>query len=89
MSPRGHISVLAVFPTIAEMAAPGTLGPTQTTPVPVDAQAVPDSVAVGPDGALYVGELGGFPFNVGTSDVYRVVPGHAPTVYASGFTRHR
>ncbi|HUI04754.1 MAG TPA: ScyD/ScyE family protein [Acidimicrobiales bacterium] len=86
VSPRGHISVLAVFPTISETAAPGTLGPTQTTAVPFDAQAVPDAVAVGPDGALYVGELGGFPFNVGSSDVYRVVPGHAPTVYASGFT---
>jgi hypothetical protein len=54
--------------------------------VPVDAQPVPDSVAIGPDGALYVGELGGDPFDVGSSSVYRVVPGHAPTVYASGFT---
>ena len=43
-------------------------------------------MAVGPDGALYVGELGGEPFEAGTSDVYRVVPGQAPTVYASGFT---
>ena len=86
VSPRGHISVLAVFPVIDETAAPGSLGPTQTTAVPVQAQPVPDSVAVGPDGALYVGELGGDPFNVGSSDVYRVVPGHAPTVYASGFT---
>jgi len=86
VSPRGHISVLAVFPTIPETAPPGTLGPTQTAPVPVDAQAVPDSVAVGPDGALYVGELGGEPFNTGSSDVYRIVPGHAPAVYASGFT---
>jgi hypothetical protein len=86
VSPWGHISVLAVFPTISEVAAPGTLGPTQTSPVPFQAQAVPDSVAVGPDGALYVGELGGAPFNVGTSSVYRVVPGQAPTVYATGFT---
>ncbi len=86
VSPRGHISVLAVFPTITETAPPGTLGPTQTTPVQVQAQAVPDAVTVGPDGALYVGELGGFPFNVGTSSVYRVVPGHRPTVYARGLT---
>ena len=86
VSPHGHISVLAVFPTLNEMAPPMSLGPTQTTPVPVAAQPVPDSVAVGPDGALYVGELGGFPFVPGTSNVYRIVPGHAPTVYASGFT---
>ncbi len=86
-SRRGaSIHVLAVFPTISEIAAPGTLGPGQTTPVPVQAQPVPDSVAIGPDGALYVGELGGFPFNTGSSSVYRVVPGHAPTVVASGFT---
>jgi len=86
VSPWGKISVLAVFPTIHEEAPPGTLGPTQTTPVPVEAQPVPDSVAVGPDGALYVGELGGEPFVPGTSSVFRVVPGHAPTVVASGFT---
>ena len=86
VSPWGEAHVLAVFPTISEMAPPGTFGPEQTTPVPVQAQPVPDSVAIGPDGALYVGELGGFPFNPGTSSVYRVVPGHAPTVFASGFT---
>ena len=86
VSRTGKISVLAVFPTISEVAAPMMLGPTQTTPVTVDAQPVPDSVTVGPDGALYVGELDGEPFDVGTSSVYRVVPGHAPRVYASGFT---
>jgi hypothetical protein len=86
VSRSGKISVLAVFPTISEVAAPLTLGPTQTTAVTIDAQPVPDSVTVGPDGALYVGELGGEPFDVGTSSVYRVVPGHAPQVYASGFT---
>ena len=86
VSPWGHISVLAVFPTISETAGPGLLGPEQTSPVPVQAQPVPDSLAIGPDGALYVGELGGFPFNVGSSSIYRVVPGQAPTVVASGFT---
>jgi hypothetical protein len=86
VSPWGHISVLAVFPTIPETAPPGDLGPTQTTPVPVDAQPVPTAVAVGPDGALYVGELGGDPFNVGSESIYRVVPGQATKVVASGLT---
>jgi hypothetical protein len=49
-------------------------------------QAVPTSIAVGPDGAFYVGELTGFPFPPGGANVYRVVPGQQPTVYASGFT---
>jgi sugar lactone lactonase YvrE len=43
-------------------------------------------VAVGPDGALYVGELTGWPYNVGRARIWRVVPGHQPTLYASGFT---
>lgn len=34
--------------------------------------AVPTSVARGPDGTLYVGELTGFPFVPGTANVYRI-----------------
>jgi hypothetical protein len=49
-------------------------------------QAVPTSVAVGPDGALYVSQLTGFPFPAGAAHIFRVVPGHKPTVYASGLT---
>jgi hypothetical protein len=42
-------------------------------PVPfVPAEAVPTSVAIGPDGYAYVGELKGFPFTPGTSRVWRV-----------------
>jgi sugar lactone lactonase YvrE len=48
--------------------------------------AVPTSVTQGPDGALYVGQLTGFPFPVGGANVYRVVRSQAPQVYASGFT---
>ena len=40
-------------------------------------QSVPPSVAVGPDGALYVGELTGYPFGVGKARIWRVVPGQA------------
>ena len=57
-------------------------------PVPGGAQsdAVPTCVARGPDGAFYVGELlGGFYFP-GRARVWRVVPGHAPRVWARGLT---
>lgn len=40
----------------------------------VPAEAVPTSVAVGPDGYWYVGELKGFPFTPGTSRIWRVAP---------------
>jgi len=70
VSPTGVISQLASF-----SAQTGT-----------SAQAVPTSVAVGPDGALYVGELVGAPSPAGSAVVYRVVPGQTPTVFASGFS---
>jgi sugar lactone lactonase YvrE len=38
-------------------------------------QAVPTSVAIGPDGAYYVGELTGFPAPLGASRVWRIAPG--------------
>ncbi len=86
LSPAGRLSVLAVLPTIRERAPAHTFGARQTTAIEAEAQAVPTAVAVGPDGALYVGELGGVPSARGSSDVYRIAPGHAPTVYARGLT---
>jgi hypothetical protein len=61
----------------------------------ISAQAVAASVAIGPDGAYYVGELKGFPGPTGASRVWRIEPGtlHAEcgdnpacTVVADGFT---
>ena len=70
---RNHeISTLAVFETRTINGQP--------------VEAVPTSVARGPDGALYVGQLTGFPFPPGQARVYRVVPGYPPTVFADGFT---
>jgi hypothetical protein len=86
VSRRGAISVLAVFPTIREWAPAGSFGSGQKHAIEAQAQAVPTAVVVGPDGALYVGELGGIPYAVGRSVVYRVLPGHPPTVYAGGLT---
>jgi len=48
---------------------------------------VPTSVTEGPDGALYVSQLTGFPFWQGTASVWRVESdGSSLEVYASGFT---
>jgi hypothetical protein len=43
-------------------------------PPTLDADPVPTSVAVGPDGALYVGELTGFPATPGQSRIWRIDP---------------
>jgi hypothetical protein len=81
---NGSMRTLAAFP--ARMVnAPPFLGLPLGTQIPM--QAVPTSVAQGPDGWLYVGQLTGFPFPVGAANVYRVAPqGGAPQVFASGFT---
>ena len=73
------ISTLTVFPTRTV-----EFPPTSGSQVPM--QAVPTGVAEGPDGALYIGELTGFPFPVGGARVYRFVSGEQPTIYADGFT---
>lgn len=74
---------------LIESAANGT---TRTLAVlaPVDPLArdpVPTSVTEGPDGALYLSQLTGFPFFQGTSSVLRVASdGSSTEVYAGGFT---
>ncbi|HZZ55138.1 MAG TPA: ScyD/ScyE family protein [Trebonia sp.] len=84
VSATGHISMLARFPAVAEQLPAGVLG--NPDPITVEAQAVPTSVAIGPDGALYVGLLRGIPSDPGTSYIYRVVPGHQPVIWARGLT---
>lgn len=52
-------------------------------------ESVPDAIAAGPDGALYVGEFRGGGTQrerAGKARVWRLVPGREPTVYASGLT---
>jgi streptogramin lyase len=84
VSATGRISMLARFPSVAEQLPAGVLG--NPTPITVKAQAVPTSVAIGPDGALYVGLLRGVPSDPGTAYIYRVVPGHKPVIWARGLT---
>jgi sugar lactone lactonase YvrE len=57
-------------------------------PVPAGSvtDAVPTCVTRGPDGALYVGELINGSFAPGQADVWRIAPGQAPTVWATGLT---
>jgi hypothetical protein len=64
--------------------APPFLGLPPGTQIPTDA--VPTSVVRGPDGAYYISQLTGFPFEPGDANIWRVVPGEEPTVFASGLT---
>jgi sugar lactone lactonase YvrE len=79
---KGRISVVAVFPPRVVPAPPGI----PDLPPEIPMQAVPTTVVKGPDGAYYVGQLTGFPFPPGGANVFRVVPGKAPKVFAAGFT---
>jgi sugar lactone lactonase YvrE len=85
--PRGRIVTDAGGNVLLRVAADGDITTVATFPSrperPIDA--VPTSVAVGPDGAYYVGELTGVPFSAGAARVYRVVPGETPTIFAGGF----
>jgi glucose/arabinose dehydrogenase len=72
VGPFGRVSTVAVFPNLPDLEG---------------YQAVPTGVVRGPDGALYVSQLTGFPFPVGGAKIFRVDPrGGPPTEYASGLT---
>ena len=82
VSATGRVSMLARFPAVAEQLPPGVLG--NSTPITVKAQPVPTSVAVGPDGALYVGLLRGVPSRSGDCDTFtEFVPGHKPVIWGA------
>jgi hypothetical protein len=70
VTPDGDTTTMAVFDTevVSTDHIPGFPEPT------VEAEAVPTTVTVGKDGAIYVGELQGFPFRPGTSDIWRIDP---------------
>jgi hypothetical protein len=75
---KGEVSPLAVFPPRF------VPGPEPGSEIPM--QPVPTAVTRGPDGALYVSELTGFPFPPGGARIWRVPKGGEPEVYAEGFT---
>ena len=49
-------------------------------------QAVPTGGAIGPDGALYVGDYTGFPYPEGKSRIFRIGEDLKPEVFLDGFT---
>lgn len=100
---NGRVRVLAVFPdeevstaNIKELAGcPDSGAEFCGLPDTMMAQAVPTSVAIGPDGYYYVGELKGFPGPTGESNIWRISPRaswaqcpsrHCVKVFDGGFT---
>jgi hypothetical protein len=94
---NGSIETVARFPT-RPLVVPEGLPEGPPAGTPIDAEAVPTAVAVGPDGAWYVSELRGFPFTKGASRIWRIEPGTEDAecdpdakrgpcrVFADGFT---
>jgi hypothetical protein len=84
VSNQGRATLVATFPEDLLSTANfndictdlGPFGPPCPIPAPaIPGQAVPTSVAVGPDGAYYVGELKGFPAPTDQSNIWRIEPG--------------
>lgn len=72
VDPNGDISLLAIFHSRGSIPRRPSFATSQFDQF---TDAVPTSVAVGPDGAYYVAELTGVPFTDTRANVYRVVPG--------------
>ena len=82
-SHKGTFTTITPLPPGSALAPP-FLGLPPGTQIPTDA--VPTSVVQGPDGAYYISQLTGFPFEKGDANIWRVVPGQPATVWASGLT---
>lgn len=74
-----RVSDAGVVSTVTTFAARNLGGPFPT-------EAVPTGLAVGPDGAYYVGELTGFPFFPGAAEIFRVLDNGTSSLFATGFT---
>jgi len=103
VTPDGHASTMARFDLQSVSTAqvpPGLPGLPPSLPPTLPAEAVPTSITQGPDGAIYVGELKGFPFQDGSSNIWRIKPNadgawcsvntpdptHSCRLYDMGFT---
>ncbi len=76
VAPDGSASTVARFDLqlVATDQVPAEVVPPGVLPPEIPAEAVPTTVTIGPDGAIYVGELKGFPFHTGSSHVWRIDP---------------
>jgi len=99
---RGQVDWVAVLtpqlastaPLKAFLGCPNPAIPLCGLPSAIPAQPVSTSIAVGPDGAYYAGELTGFPGTPGISRIWRIKPGSrhvlcpsaACTMVANGLT---
>ena len=75
VTPDGVATTVARFDL--ESISTDHIPPDPANPLPpmFDTEPVPTTVTVGPDGAIYVGELKGFPFRPGSSRIWRIKPG--------------
>ena len=75
VTPDGVATTVARFDL--ESISTAHIPPDPANPLPpmLTAESVPTTVTVGPDGAIYVGELKGFPFTPGASRIWRIKPG--------------
>lgn len=88
---RGNVELVAVFPrelvstaNFNELAGCPGSDPLCAIPAPeLPADPVPTSLAIGPDGGIYVGELKGFPAPVNASSIWRIEPGATSAVCGS------
>ena len=77
---KSHVSNVAVLAPVP------TTQPSPVGPAGFPADSVPTDVVKGPDGAWYVSQLVGFPFEKGSAAIWRIKPGHAPQKWATGLT---
>ncbi len=80
VTPEGDATTVARFDV--ESVSTDHLPPEMGLPPELTTEAVPTSVTIGPDGAIYVGQLKGFPFRPGSSKVWRIDP-HADGAWCS------
>jgi hypothetical protein len=78
-SASGELSTVVALPSKASAIADGC-------PARTPSDFVPTSIVRGPDGALYVGHLGGLPIVPGSSTVWRMERGGPLEPYCAGFT---
>jgi hypothetical protein len=71
VSRKGKVRTVATIPP--HLVSTGHVGDPNLPPE-MPAEAVPTSVAVGPDGYWYLAELTGFPFTPGESRIWRIAP---------------